>query len=170
MCRYEEKGVTNLNTILEEYASLEDILDSFDGMDKEFNWILSDLDANLPTDFLDYCIDHHSYVERNTNIYLIEGERLREIAGHQESYFIWGVFSAFEKTTKINLEKLSPVPYAEDNPDFWVENPRIQHPQAVAELVLWDSSLVLLLSKNNLLSNKFRPSFISYKDLNTYNS
>jgi F420-0:gamma-glutamyl ligase len=71
-------------------------------------------------------------------------------------YFIWGVFSAFEKNETIDLDEIKVEPYAEGNP-------KIQHPKAVVELVLWDSSSILL-SKDNTVSKNFRNTFQGWKD------
>jgi hypothetical protein len=87
----------------------------------------------------------------------------------KEVYFIWGVFSAIEKNEIVDLDTIKEEPYADGNPNFWMNNPVIQHTLAVAELVLWDSTLVLLLSKDNDLSSNFRNTFKGWIDLNAYN-
>ncbi|QLK09710.1 hypothetical protein BMG_6511 (plasmid) [Priestia megaterium] len=80
-----------------------------------------------------------------------------------------GSFSAFNKNEHIDLDMLKEEPYADGNPNFWVEKPTIQHPKAITELVLWDSSLVLLLSKDEEISTNFRSKFKEFKDLDMYN-
>lgn len=61
-------------------------------------------------------------------------------------------------------------PYADGNPDFWIETPTIQHPKAIIELVFWDSSLILLLSKDEEISRDFRNTFAKWKGLEEYNN
>lgn len=61
-------------------------------------------------------------------------------------------------------------PYADGNPDFWIETPTIQHPKAIIELVFWDSSLILLLSKDEEISRNLRNKFTKWKDLDKYNN
>jgi hypothetical protein len=79
------------------------------------------------------------------------------------------VFSGFSE--KIDLEEIfrSKLPYADGNPDFWIANPRIQHPLAVIEIIAWDSTLTLLLSKDDEISHCFRAYFQEAKDLNEDN-
>ncbi|MEK1832785.1 hypothetical protein AAAC51_39280 [Priestia megaterium] len=60
-------------------------------------------------------------------------------------------------------------PYADGNPNFWIETPAIQHPKTITELVFWDSSLILLLSKDKEMSKNLRNKFKKWKDLNEYN-
>jgi hypothetical protein len=78
--------------------------------------------------------------------------------------------SAFSKTTSIDLDNLEVIPYADGNPGFWVDNTQIQHPKALIEIVCFDSSLTLLLSKDENLTRQFRMYFPEALDLNEYNS
>ncbi|MDA2424076.1 hypothetical protein PDN55_29220, partial [Bacillus cereus] len=56
------------------------------------------------------------------------------------------------------------------NEGLWVPSPNIQHPQAKLEIVCWDSSLMLLLSNDINIDDKFRNYFKEARDLNAYNS
>jgi len=152
-----------LNTILEEFLTLKDILNSFDGLEKDFNWLLTDLEWFNPDEYLDYFEDYR------LNKFWITGENLKKLAENEDFYLIWGVISAFDKKEKINLDDIKEEPYADGNPKFWVENPKIQHPKAVVELVFWDSSLILLLSKVDDFTKKFRSTYEGCIDLNSYN-
>lgn len=60
-------------------------------------------------------------------------------------------------------------PYAEGNPDFWAEQPAIQHPQAEIEIVCWDSTSTLFFSKNEELGNLFHEYFVDSIDLVQHN-
>jgi hypothetical protein len=146
--RWEE-----MNTILDDFLELKQILNSFKGLVKNYNWLLTDLDWSYPQNYIDYFEDYREFEHSNDrlNNYWITGEKLMKLANNKEVYFIWGVFSAFEKNETIDLDKNKVEPYADGNPNFWVEHPKIQHPKAVVELVLWDSTLTLLLSKDNVL-------------------
>ncbi|EMF45573.1 hypothetical protein B481_3128 [Planococcus halocryophilus Or1] len=160
-----------MNTILEDFLELKEILKSFNGVEKKYNWLLTDLDGSYLDDYLDYFIDYrlNNQDSRYPNSYLITGENLTKLADIKGIYFIWGVFSAIEKCEFVDLDAINMQPYADGNPNFWVENPVIQHPSAVAELVLWDSTFILLLSKGLELSSSFRKTFKGWKDLNVYN-
>lgn len=160
-----------MNTILEEFLELKEILNSFNGLEKKYNWILTDLDWYCPEKRINYFEDYRIFKSNSDclNNYWITGENLTKLANVQNVYFIWGVFSAFLKDEILDLDSIKVEPYADGNPNFWVENPKIQHPKAVVELVLWDSSLILLLSKDDEISDKFRNAFKGWKDLNNYN-
>ncbi|MBU8589172.1 hypothetical protein KM925_25085 [Priestia megaterium] len=159
-----------MNTILEDFYELREILSSFNNLQKKYNWLLTDLDGSLPDAYLDYFTDYRVYPnEDRGSTYWITGEKLTELANKEDIYFAWGVFSAFNKNEDIDLDMLKEEPYADGNPNFWVETPIIQHPKAMTELVLWDSSLVLLLSKDEKISTSFRNRFKNFKDLEVYN-
>lgn len=160
-----------MNTILDDFLELNEILKAFNGLEKKYNWLLTDLDGSYLNDYHDYFIDYRLNSADNSclNNYLITGENLTKLAELKEVYFIWGVFSAIEKDEFVDLDTIKVIPYADGNPNFWVENPVIQHPLAAAELVLWDSSLTLLLSKDKDLSSTFRKTFKGCIDLDAYN-
>ncbi len=162
---------TWMNTILESFYDLKEIVSSFNNLHEKYNWLLSDLDGSFPDKYLHYFTDYRIYNNRtNTSTYWITGEKLTELANKEDIYFIWGVFSAFDKKEIINLDVLKEEPYAHGNPDFWIEAPIIQHPKAIIELVFWDSSLILLLSKDEEISRYFRNKFAKWKDLEEYNN
>ncbi|KML31420.1 hypothetical protein Q9R38_14490 [Priestia aryabhattai] len=159
-----------MNTILEDFYELREILSSFDSLQNNYNWLLTGLDGSLPDVYLDYFIDYRTYSkEARGSTYWITGEKLTELANKEDIYFAWGVFSAFNKNEHIDLDMLKEEPYADGNPDFWVERPKIQHPKATTELVLWDAELVLLLSKDERISTTFRNKFKDFKSLEVYN-
>ncbi|PAD66389.1 hypothetical protein CHH83_24165 [Bacillus sp. 7586-K] len=160
-----------MNTVLDDFLELKEILNSFNGLEQKYNWLLTDLDWTYPENYLDYFEDYREFEDSNDrlNNYLITDDKLMQLANNKEVYFIWGVLSAFEKNETIDLDEIKVEPYGDGNPNFWVENPKIQHPKAVAELVFWDSSLILLLSKDDTFSINFRNTFQGWKDLNSYN-
>ena len=143
-----------MNSILGDFLALKEILNSFNGLEKEYNWLLTNLDGFLQETANEYFEDYRIFEDNSNrpNIYWIKGRNLEKLANHKDVFFIWGVFSAFDINEMVDLDNIKVEPYADGNPNFWVENPKIQHPEAVVELVLWDSSLILLLSKDNELS------------------
>lgn len=160
-----------MNTILEGFLGINEILNSFKGLQKDYNWLLTDSEWSYSENYLDYFKDYRIFGNggNSLNNYWITGENLTKLANNKEVYFIWGVFSAFDKNETIDLDDIEEEPYADGNPNFWVENPIIQHPKAIAELVFWDSSYILLLSKDDDLTKNFRNTFDGWKDLNSYN-
>lgn len=153
-----------MNTILEGskqmpyYTNLKLVFDALEGRQKEFNWLITNMECN-------YAPNERFYQDK----IFISGEELTKIVYENDIQFIWAVLSAFTKSEYIDIDNLEVEPYADGNPGFWVFEPQIQHPKAIAEIVCWDSTLTMLLSKDDDLTFKFRKYFTDSKDLNEDN-
>jgi hypothetical protein len=66
------------------------------------------------------------------------------------------------------ISNLEVKPYADGNPGFWVENPKLQHPLAKVEIVCFDSSLTLLFSKDQEIGERFKDYFRDAVDIKEY--
>jgi hypothetical protein len=99
----------------------------------------------------------------------ITGSCLNQLVEQNQIQFIWAVLSGFDQDVSLDLTHLEVTPYADGNPMFWAEHPMIQHTLASVEIVCYDSSLTLLLSKDMNLSQRFRAFFPEAVDLNEYN-
>lgn len=99
----------------------------------------------------------------------LSGEKLTKIICEEDSQFIWGVFSGFSKD--INLDEVLEydLPNADGYEGFWQNSVNIQHPLADIEIVAWDSSLTLFISKIDKLVDNFRQSFPLSEDLSARN-
>jgi hypothetical protein len=64
-----------MNSILEDFLELKEILSSFNCLEKEYNWLLTDLDWSYPNNYLDYFMDYRIYDDSShcRNNYLITG-------------------------------------------------------------------------------------------------
>ena len=159
-----------LNTILigsdqmPFYTDLRLVFDGFGGRQKEFTWLITDLECfNLG--------DHSGKLEMDMPMspILVSGERLTEVVYENKIQFIWGVFSGFHPSIEIDVNNLTVEPFANGNPGFWRNPPQIQHPEATVELVCWDSTSTLLLSEDDDLDIRFRSYFSDARDLESYN-
>ncbi len=137
---------------------------ALDGLQNRYNWLITDLRW--------WSAEQGKFKEWDANSrepIWISGEELSNILSNYKLGFDWGVFSAFEKDVRIDIDNLEVEPYADGNPNFWVENPKIQHPKAVIEIVCWDSSCTLFLSKDEEASKKFKEFFPEAKILEEEN-
>ena len=83
---------------------------------------------------------------------------------------IWAVFSGFEKMYSKDDVIEYKLPFADGYDGFWHDNFSIQHPLASVELVAWDSSCTLLISRNESIVNDFKKAFPLSEDLREYNT
>ena len=93
---------------------------------------------------------------------VFDGEELEHwLREHPYEQYIWGVFSAFAPNTEIDLSVL---PDAE-SPDFWELNARPQHPQALFEIVCWDSTCTLFINLPDKLAQRVVAEFAECRTL-----
>ncbi|WP_214843202.1 hypothetical protein [Exiguobacterium sp. s150] len=156
-----------MNTIIERFVSIQEVMDALCLQVTNYNWLVTDLDAVISNDSLKYFEEIQELEEGAA--YWIKGERLLELVQHTNLYVIWGVFTAFERKTSITLNDLIVHPFADGNSDLWIESPRVQHPDAMCELIFWDSTFVLMLSQVEDVSERFRQTFPGWRSLEEYN-
>jgi len=99
----------------------------------------------------------------------LSGTRLSEIIDGRRIQFTWCVLSGFQNDVEIDPTNLDVHPFADGNARFWQPDVAIQHPRAVVEIVCWDNTLTLLLSKDDDLTRRFREFFPEALDLDDYN-
>ena len=78
------------------------------------------------------------------------------------------MLSGFRPGVELDLGRLEASPYAE-NTALWEPGVRIQHPLAEVEIVCFDNTSTLLLSRDEDLSRRFRSFFPEAVDLDEYN-
>jgi len=115
------------------HTRLKEFLDRMGGFHRTLTWMLSDIEAfSFP---MSYQADTQSILSG------IELESLSDAFPHGQ--IIWGVLSGFQlRADEIDLD-VFPV---SEHPQIWTADYRIQHPQAVCEIVAWDSSATFFRS------------------------
>ncbi|TEA83647.1 hypothetical protein [Bacillus thuringiensis] len=144
-----------------KHTVLASVFDSFQGREKEFNWLITDMEIVAQQE--EKLI--RDYPKMSHPIVWIAGEDLSNLVKKYNPQFIWGVLSAFDKSINIDINNLLVEPYANGNEGLWVPSLNIQHPQATLEIVCWDSYVTLFLSKDEDIDDKFQDYFKSVKKL-----
>jgi len=156
-----------VNTLLEGpsrmpfYTDLAQVFAAFGGRQCEFNWLITDLECNW-----------HPPELSHQPIWIAGADLTELIARTTQDamlQFIWGVLSAFRREVRIDAAALEVYPRADGNAALWEPDVRIQHPRAELEIVCWDSTSTLLLSRDDDLSRRFRAYFPEAVDLDDYN-
>jgi hypothetical protein len=143
------------------YTDLQSVFRAFGGREKEFDWLVTDLDCDsFPPEF-----------QPMNSSWVLSGRTLSDVVMRQTTpiQFNWGVFSGFRGGAKVDLARLEVQPYADGNPTFWSGRPGIQYPGAAAEIVCWDGRATLLLTTDADLTRKFRAYFPEARDLEERN-
>lgn len=144
---------------LRSYTLLRDLLPAMEPVLKAYNWLVTDCVCNTVNRIADR-------IERMGYCWMT-GDELVEFAKTDSTQFIGGVFSGFSKDTAPErvLEEELPV---WEQPGFWYEPLNLQHPLARVELVPWDSTYVLALSRDKDVIDRFRAALPKSEDLTNY--
>jgi elongation factor P hydroxylase len=113
------------------FTNMRKVFEALNLDPSEFDWFLSDIETNyFPPGF-------------NDSDQWLAGDKLRDLIQENEIQFIWGVFSAVPKGTR--LEVTQP-PFVERKFGYWYgADVRPQLTGALFEIVSWDSSATILI-------------------------
>ena len=120
------------------FTNLKEVFDVLGKEVKKYNWLLSDYECNkyLPE------------IPLGREFIWFDEIKLEEILAEHEIQFIWGVATAFEKNTPLIDILQYPLPSAEKDITLGKTNVAIQNPLAEIELIAYDSTLMLVISKS----------------------
>ncbi len=162
------------------HTDMRRVFEAIKDRQTDYNWLITDIDhyedvrrsaANESFDDSEFRDDltYYSLDALDKDTVWIDGEELTKIINGNDIQFVWAVFSGFRKNINIDPEDLIVEPYADGNPNFWIEYPKIQHPLAEIEIVCWDSTSTLFFCIDEELGNMFKEHFLDSIDLATYN-
>ena len=145
----------------QHYTYLKDIFTALNNRQKEYNWLITDCEIIAHSDALE---------ELNAGDYhFFSGDELTELVEKDDSQWIWGVLSGFDKN--IPLNKIMQYPLPKSDSHGFRKNPVIlQHPLSSVEIVPFDSSFVLIISTQKDCIESFRKAFPKCEDLFDYNN
>jgi len=123
------------------YTNLGRVFDAIHNAQKHYNWLLTNVEA--------YPNNPLFYERLNAEYVWMTGNELTDMVEKENFPWIWAVFSGFPKSIIQEQVLKYKLPYADGYRDFWRNPVSIQHPLAEIEIVHWDSSLVLVISRSD---------------------
>lgn len=159
------------------YTYLRDVFTAIKNRQTDYNWLITDTDIIAHSEELDLLnTTTHWQYENGKQVaipaqeyHFLSGEELTRIVMQDNSQWIWGVLSGFDKSIPLEDILNYPLPEANGYEGFWKTPPSLQHPLALVEIVPWDSSLVLIFSTKKEIVDSFRLAFPESQDLSEYN-
>lgn len=143
------------------YTRLTKIFFSFNNVQKNYNWLITDCNCYPKNkQFNDLLTKEYCW---------LSGEQLTEMVHSEDFQWIWSVLSGFEKDIPLEQVLQYELPYADGYTGFWKNPISMQHPLSVIEIVPWDSTLVLVISKIDEIVDNFQNYFPMSEDLLEYN-
>ena len=141
------------------YTMLKKVLFDLELVDKEYWWLISDIEAYPKKEA------HRNFLYKEDYI-LIKTSDLLKILEEDDFQWVWAVFSVIsvnytkEEILKYDLPQLQHIDEGGYNP--YADTPKLQHPLAEFELYAEDSSSMFLISNNEELLSRFKKVFPNY--------
>lgn len=151
-----EKGETG-------YTYLKKLFLSIRHAQKDFNWLITDCQC---------CTQSKAFYQRifqYDRYGWLSGEELTRMVETEDFQWIWAVLSGFPRHISLDQVLEYDLPYADMYTGFWTNPVSIQHPLAQVEIVPWDSSCTLVISRNHRIVSDFMDGFPLSRDLSLYN-
>jgi hypothetical protein len=145
---------------MEFHTHLNEVLKPIMDDIKDWSWLISDLDyfpdtiTNLPVDF------KHDY-------FILSAKEFQTLVDANPQ-IIWGVVLGIPSTSILKVDEDN-LPYAEFNELIW-KNGNTQHPNAVIEIVCFDSSYTIVKFRDQHLSDKFKDYFEEAIELESFSN
>lgn len=144
---------------LRDYAYFNQVIEALDGEQMKYNWLITEIDYAPANNELEKLKKPYTW---------ISGLELTKRVKQDDGFWVWGVFSGFDKSISIEEVLAYELPKANGYAGFWQRELTIQHPLASVELVEWDGGLFLAITENHELLNNLSRAFPSAQDLLEY--
>lgn len=145
------------------YTYLKKVFDAINDKQKEYNWLVTNCECypqNPETDKL----------FNNTDYCWISGEQLTEIVSKEDFQWVWGILSGFDKNVELSDILKYDLPREDDYSNYFKNPLELQHPLAHIEIVPFDSTFIMFLSKDKKIVDDFTKVYVQSEDLEVYNS
>ncbi len=143
------------------FTFLRKIFSEINNIQKDYNWLITGHEC-YPQNM--------EYAEKLSGEYcLLTGDELTEMVRCEDFQWIWGTLSAFPKDIQKEMILGSDLPRAEGYERIWQNPICIQHPLAEIEIIAWDSSMTLIICKDDSLIKLLRENNTFAVDLEEYN-
>ena len=145
----------------EYFTHLKQILFDLDLVDKDYWWLISDIEAYPRKREYQELLDNNKYL-------LLSTKELIDMLKDDDFQWIWAVFSAIpshyskEDIVKFDLPYVETIEHGKYNPH--IDKPKIQHPYADFELYAVDSSYMFMISGNETVISKFKKCYPKYNE------
>lgn len=136
------------------FTDMNAIMHGLNGVGLRYNWLITEWT----------CYFYPQEMQQD-NVWMSGAEFMQMLDHLPGVQWVWGVFSGFEPHITREQVMQYPMPYADGNTAFWTNPLTIQHPLASVEIVAFDSSFVLLFSKEKNIYDDLRKAFPLSKDL-----
>ena len=144
------------------YSTFGKIFKEIKDVSEKYNWLIT------ATECYPENAEHQKILDKP--YVWLSGEELKRMLNEEDFQWIWGVMSGFDKSIELADVLQYSLPYANEYPDFWKNPLTLQHNLSEIEMVAFDSSLTLFISKNDEIIKAIARLYPLAKDLEKYNN
>lgn len=145
------------------YTYLKKIFRAIHDVQREYNWLITDCECcTVSAGFRERIFQYGDYG-------WVSGDELTRMIAQEDFQWVWAVLSGFDKRIPLEEVLRFQLPCADMNRGFWTNPIAVQHPLAELEIVPWDCSCVLIISRNDRIVEDFMTGFPLSRDLALYN-
>ena len=143
------------------YTDMAEVFAALGNIQENYNWLISNFELNQEVEEL--------YGQDSPYCWFTGQELAELLAKYPSLQWIWGFFRGFDKSISREEVMSHSQAFEAEFEGFWTNPVSIQHPLADIEIVPWDSTLVLLVGKDEKLVEQFKQNFEPCVDLAQYN-
>lgn len=142
----------------EYYTFMKPVLFNLGLNNKDYTWLISDIDAIPRNEEILKAFDEEGYL-------LLSTKELVEMLEKEDFQWICAVFSAIpskyskEEILKYELPYIDSFDERYDDYNPFGNNPKVQHPLAEFEICAWDSSGMFIVTEDESLISKFKEKY-----------
>lgn len=145
----------------EIYTRLKQVLIDLDLKNKDYLWLICDIEAYPRKKEYEELLKNNSYL-------LLTTKELIDMLEADDFQWVWAVFSAIpscfpkEDILKFELPCVETIEKGKYDPH--VDSPKLQHPYSDFELYAVDSSWMFIVSENEEILSKFMKAYPDYTE------
>lgn len=142
------------------HTHLKKVFAAINNEQVKYNWLITDYQCYPENKEIREKFDH--------DYCWLSGYELTTMIETEDFQWLFAVLTAFPKEISLAQILKYPLPYADMNSSLWKLPLSMQHPLAKIEIVPWDASLVLILSKEKKIIDNFLLGYQNSENLVNY--
>lgn len=150
--------------VLEDQAEchtrMQNVFKALNHAQKNYNWLIA---------YPEIWTRQHHRLSEQKDYFFMTGEELTKIVEEDDSQWIWGVLSGFDKDIPLSEILRYPLVDANGYEGFWKNPLTFCNPLSKLEIVAWDSTLTLVLSSDKKIVDDFKKAYPKAENLCEYN-
>jgi len=139
------------------YTLMKKMFDSMENYQLDFNWLVANYDCFPATEEFDKLF--------NGDPVFLSGERITEIVNTEDFQWVWGTFLSFPKNLSEKEIMSHKLPWNDEYNEYYKIPLSMQHPLAETEVIAFDSTFTIVLTKNKELYDRIRKAYPLSVDL-----